>query len=104
MVAARAANLKRGGDRRSEDFKAPHGALKSEEDGNDTPQLVSTKRAAALMKVGERTVDRAKRVIESNNQDVIKEVDTGQLTRWCVRWFPAADFLALSDEVEVLPA
>jgi hypothetical protein len=83
LIAARMANLKRGGLRNpsgnnqyeTKEVKAQRCALTSDE----TPPMVSTKRAAALMKVGERTVDHAKRIIESNNQDVIKAVDTGQL-------------------------
>jgi hypothetical protein len=78
------ANLKRGGLRNpsgnnqyeTKEVKAQRCALTSDE----TPPMVSTKRAAALMKVGERTVDHAKRIIESNNQDVIKAVDAANFT------------------------
>jgi hypothetical protein len=83
LIAARMANLKRGGLRNpsgnnqyeTKEVKAQRCALTSDE----TPPLVSTKRAASLLKVGERTVDRAKRVIESNNQDA-KRRKSGFLT------------------------
>jgi ParB-like chromosome segregation protein Spo0J len=67
MTAARLASLTRGGDRRSEGFKASIGGLKIEN-------------AAELVGVGEKTVDRAKTVLSSDRSDLIRAVDDGTMT------------------------
>lgn len=59
-VSARIANIKRGGDRRSENFKPPIGGLI---DGDDEANLVGIERAAELMNVSVRSVERARGII-----------------------------------------
>jgi ParB-like chromosome segregation protein Spo0J len=67
MTAARLANLTRGGDRKSEDFKGSIGGLKISD-------------AAELVGVSEKTVDRAKTVLSSDRSDLIGAVDDGTMT------------------------
>jgi hypothetical protein len=59
MCAARLATLTKGGDRRSEDFKTPNGALKID-------------KAAELFNTSKRTVDRARKVIADDSQNAIR--------------------------------
>ena len=66
MIAAELANLGRGGDRRSEDFKAQICA-------------VSDAQAATLLNVSERSVARAKAVKREAIPEVIKLVEDGKL-------------------------
>jgi hypothetical protein len=58
-VSARIANIKRGGDRRSENFKPPIGGLI---DRDDEAGLVGIERAAELMNVSVRSVERARAI------------------------------------------
>ncbi len=67
MVAAKIANIQRGGDRKSEDFKAPIGALKQDD-------------AAGMLNVSRQSVQRAKKVQESGNALLIADVETGKVT------------------------
>lgn len=69
MIAARAANLSQGGDRRSEDFKVPTGTLKN----------TTAAEAADRLDVGERTVKRARKVIAKGTESVVAAVDDGKL-------------------------
>ena len=67
IIAARLANMPRGGDRRSEDFKAPIGALIQD-------------KAAGLLNVGAGTVDRAKQVLRECPPDVVQQIERGERT------------------------
>jgi hypothetical protein len=67
MIAAELATMSRGGDRRSEDFKASIGAL------NDA-------QAAKLLNVGEKSVERAKAVKRDAVPEVIYAIKQGRLT------------------------
>jgi hypothetical protein len=67
MIAAKLATMGRGGDRRSEDFKASIGAL------NDA-------QAAKLMGVSERSVERAKTVRRDADPALIQAVEDGRIS------------------------
>jgi hypothetical protein len=67
MAAARIANIKHGGDRRSDDFKGPDGTLNIPE-------------AAEKLNVGERSVKRARKVLASDDAELISAVDAGEVT------------------------
>ena len=68
MVSARLATLKRGGDRRSEDFKGPIDPLKS-----------SINEAAELLNVSPKTVKRCKQVLEHGSKELITACDKGDV-------------------------
>ncbi len=68
MIAARVANLKRGGDRRSSNFK-----------GENSPLKVTVADAARMVGVDEKTVDRARAVLASGNAALIAQVERGVL-------------------------
>lgn len=70
MYAARRVTATQGGDRRSEDFKRPHGRLKP----------VTIEEAADAAEVSPRTVRRAKRVLDHGTPELIEAVDSGDLT------------------------
>lgn len=66
MVAAKIANLKRGGDRKTEDFKASNEGLKIDS------------AAKALNVGGVALVERAKQVIEHGSKEVVEAVERGE--------------------------
>lgn len=72
MVAARVSTMKQGGDRRSEDFKAPNGALKKP----------AQDRVAKQLNVGERSVQRAASVRDRGIPELQKAVDAGSVSLW----------------------
>lgn len=66
MIAAELANMKKGGDRTSADFKRSVDRL--------TQPLVSQTEASRRVGVSEKTTRRAKIVLESGDQDLIAKV------------------------------
>lgn len=68
MVAAKIANIGRGGDRRGEDFKV----------SIDT--LIPQDRAAELMSVGRATVARARKVQERATPELVEAVESGRVS------------------------
>lgn len=68
MVAAKIANLGRGGDRRGEDFKASIDAL------------VPQDKAAELMNVGRASVQRARKVAENAAPELVEAVESGRVS------------------------
>jgi hypothetical protein len=68
MVAAKMSNLGRGGDRKSDAFKASEDAL------------ITEKKSAELLGVSRSGVQRAKRVIIHGDEDLIREVESGKKT------------------------
>jgi len=83
LVAARIANLTRGGDRKSDEFKVPNGTLKNP----DAPKVaapvspaITQADAAKMLNVSERTVKRAKQVLASGDTDLIAAVEAEQKT------------------------
>ncbi len=72
MVAASLANLKRGGDRRSHNFKPPIGA------GRNHKERV--KDAATQLSVGARSVERAKKIQRDGAESLISAVKAGDVT------------------------
>ncbi|MBA3714393.1 MAG: hypothetical protein H0W76_18355 [Pyrinomonadaceae bacterium] len=67
MVAAKIANIQKGGDRRSADFKARICALEQPE-------------TAALLNVSRRSVQHAQKVKESGDKELIAAVKSGEVT------------------------
>jgi hypothetical protein len=67
MIAARMATIKQGGDHKSEDFKASNGGLKITD-------------AAKTLSVSPKTVERAKTVLASGNDELIGAVESGEIS------------------------
>jgi hypothetical protein len=67
MAAARMANLKRGGDHKSDNFKTSNDALK-------------IKDAAKLFGVSPKSISRARAVLASGRNDLIDAIDCGAMT------------------------
>src|SRR5262249_43175594 len=76
MVAGRIANMKRGGDRRSENFKGSIDPLKPQ----DCDSIISKEKAASLLNVSEPTVRRAKRVLREGSEELVKAVEAGTVS------------------------
>ena len=60
----------RGGDRRSKEFKASHGALKGK----------SAARMAEMLGISTRTVERSRAVLASENEAIKERVLNGEMT------------------------
>lgn len=69
-VAARIANLKAGGDRKSDDFKPSKDGLKN----------ITTAAAAKMLNVSKPIVERARRVHRECSPDVVDAIDRGETT------------------------
>ena len=81
MVAAKMADLNAGGDRRSDDFKAPIGALKTQRE------------AADLLNVSRRSVQRAREVVKNAIPEIQDMVTSGEVSA-----STAKDIAALSED------
>lgn len=68
IIAAKLANMQHGGDRKSEEIKAPIDALKTQ------------KQAAEMLSVGERSVERAAAVIREGTPEQVKAIESGAST------------------------
>jgi len=79
MIAAEIANMKFGGDRRSDNFKMPIGPLKISSD-NQPVTSVSVENAAKKMGVGETIVKQARTVNRSGNPELIEKVKSGEVS------------------------
>ncbi len=67
MIAAKLSNQKRGGDRKSQNIKPPNGGM------------ISQAEAAELMKVSERNVQRASKVLKHGDETLVSAVQSGTL-------------------------
>ena len=67
-IGAELANLGRGGDRKSDDFKGPHGPLISDN------KAVTVAQSAAMTGASERTIKRAA-AVKKNAPDLFKRID-----------------------------
>lgn len=76
FAAARIAQLRHGGDRRSEDFKAPIDALKSKAPAG----ALKIDDAAEKLKVSPRSVDRAKKVLDQGSKALKKAAESGEVS------------------------
>jgi hypothetical protein len=81
MVAAKIVTLKRGGDRRSENFKQPIGGLIQEN-------------AATILNVGTTSTQRAARVRDKGIKELQQAVESGDVSLW------AADEIARQPQEE----
>ena len=82
MIAARMANLKRGGDHKSKDFKSSNDGLRITD-------------AAETLGVSPKTVERAKTVLAGGDEALIEAVESGEMSVSA-----AANRLAKPDESE----
>jgi len=100
MIAARLADLKRGGDSGVHKTNAPIGALPSEGKTRDE--------AAAQMKIGRSSLDRAKKIQRDGIPELVEAVDSGEISvnaAWGVSSLPADEqAAALADGVKAVKA
>jgi hypothetical protein len=98
MIAARLADLKHGGQGGT--FNAPIGALKSEGKTRDE--------AAAQMKIGRSSLDRAKKIQRDGIPELVEAVESGEISvnaAWGVSSLPADEqAAALADGVKAVKA
>ncbi len=67
MVASRLANMKHGGDRKSEDFNV------------EISTLVSQTEAANLLNVSRESVISARKVLDQGSEELISKIDRGEI-------------------------
>jgi hypothetical protein len=88
MVAAKMADLNAGGDRRSDDFKAPIGALKTQRQAADLLKLMAERKAGEILA---GMVKNKGTAIKTRSHDVTTLQDMGISKAQSSRWQRAAN-------------